>query len=845
MADDHLPPPAELSDEPVAASPVRPAAWSDVWQIPALAASAGLLGLGLLMIVLSRSPDEFGPRLDAIATLIDRSEYDTALRAVNDLVPQESALTPEERGRLYLLRGDLFYLQQTERGGDAEVNFVQAIEDYETASDLEPLDSERRYRMAEALAALGRTDEARAQLEDLGPDSAELRQRLLKSLIVRYLRNAQARTGTSREEALTGATAMLAELQAEPGLTTEDRIWVTARTAEMHLDTGEYESAIDRLLVTMQKLRAAGVEEFPELNLLLGRAYLMEGQLELAESHLLLPEQQMEASLPQRGDAMAARGRILLRMGRHAEAQELLTRVINEYPLSPAYRQALLDRGEVQVEQRDWAGALQDVEALATEIERSRPGETDEANAEDALDLLLRMHDQLRSIDRNDLALQSLAIGERLYRSAEIVPDELLIRLADLHRDLGNEILGLAEEDRGAVIHAPLPSVDEASAAAAGRHYLTAGAYFRRRAEQLQVEHPQQTAEALYEAAIVFDRGDDHESAIACLQEYIRLSANTPSHIQGTYLLARTYEAAGDLENAITYYRNLIDSEQHRHAPETYASYVPLARCYLKIPKPDPTEALRLLNWVVEGRSGLEPDAAEFRDALIELGRFYAHAEQHVEEGQRLHAYEQGIKRLTEALARYPGTERDHELHMLLGHAYRKAAGEIALLLQAGMSDTERLRYEKVRAESLRESMKHYEQVIARLERLTAEGLDAQQSQALMHAFLWRADAAFALEQFDAAIRMYAEIADRYRGSEVGLVSLIQIVNAYVALGEDEAAQTAQARARRMLAEVPDEAFRDGSLPGSREIWERWLAWDLGLESAVASAGGSDPGEPD
>ena len=51
----------------------------------------------------------------------------------------------------------------------------------------------------------------------------------------------------------------------------------------------------------------------------------------------------------------------------------------------------------------------------------------------------------------------------------------------------------------------------------------------------------------------------------------------------------------------------------------------------------------------------------------------------------------------------------------------------------------------------------------------------------------------------------------------------MQIVNCYIALERWPEARTANARARRRLAEIPDEALDARDLPLDRRHWERWL----------------------
>src|SRR5690606_24232915 len=84
-------------------------------------------------------------------------------------------------------------------------------------------------------------------------------------------------------------------------------------------------------------------------------------------------------------------------------------------------------------------------------------------------------------------------------------------------------------------------------------------------------------------------------------------------------------------------------------------------------------------------------------------------------------------------------------------------------------------------------------------------------------------DCAFDLGRFEAARRLYDAARERYPDDPASLVAMIQIVNAYLEEGDLARAATANERARRFYASLPDEAWDDPQLPIGREDWQRWL----------------------
>ncbi len=69
---------------------------------------------------------------------------------------------------------------------------------------------------------------------------------------------------------------------------------------------------------------------------------------------------------------------------------------------------------------------------------------------------------------------------------------------------------------------------------------------------------------------------------------------------------------------------------------------------------------------------------------------------------------------------------------------------------------------------------------------------------------------------------------------------MVQIVNAYLRIGDANRAATANEYARRFYASLPEAAWNDPNLPMTRRDWQRWLdATDelTRLREASAEAG--------
>jgi len=235
-----------------------------------------------------------------------------------------------------------------------------------------------------------------------------------------------------------------------------------------------------------------------------------------------------------------------------------------------------------------------------------------------------------------------------------------------------------------------------------------------------------------------------------------------------------------------------------------------LARVYVALERRE--DAIAVLRGALSG-GVLDPEARDYRDALVELGRV------HHEAGNYLAA----VERLDEARQRYAEDERTSDILYRLADASRHHALDVRMRATADLAhapqDAERL--EAIAASFLIQARDLYADVVHR--DAVISGRQPERS-LLRNAMRFRADCAFALSDYTDAIELYDQVARRFPDHYAAVHALIQIHNAYVALGDEEGARASQLRARRRLAVMPDDAFEDPAALLDREAWERWLA---------------------
>jgi tetratricopeptide (TPR) repeat protein len=88
---------------------------------------------------------------------------------------------------------------------------------------------------------------------------------------------------------------------------------------------------------------------------------------------------------------------------------------------------------------------------------------------------------------------------------------------------------------------------------------------------------------------------------------------------------------------------------------------------------------------------------------------------------------------------------------------------------------------------------------------------------------LYHADCAFFLGDYESAVVLYDRVARRYADHHSSIYALVQVVNAYNALGDSERAAAAHERTLARLGQMREGAFDAIDALMDREAWERWL----------------------
>jgi tetratricopeptide (TPR) repeat protein len=700
-------------------------------------------------------------------------------------------------------------------------------------------------RLAESLLALGEVDRALKVAQSLPAAEQARKTRLIRRIVEHNL------AGPDRREAMT--IDLLASLSADPELSSGDRAWVLARQAELLIGAGQAQEAIGRLVRRIGLLRDVPAEQQGELYLLLARAYFLDEQSPAALKQLDAADGLIDRTSPLRALMGVMQGQIAQAAGDLERARERFMSVTGEFAASRYYPLALLGLAEVEaasgVRDAD-AGdreALERYSELVELVKRAggggAGGERGGAGPIGAVDtprvlasLMQRASERFDSGARES-ALRYALLAESLFKDPE-VPAELLKMIGRTHRAMGDSVL----EQAGAMAPAgePAPGVadlDATTQAEVRKHYTLAGEYLRRHAVSVAATDTGAYAESLWTAADSFDLAGELDEARKAFAQYADgASDNDPMRPAARFRLAQVFQAQGDFASAAGIYRQLVQGRGAPGAPGSAgrwadAAMVPLARCLLADKDTaNDAEAERMLLGVVDG-STLTPDAAAYREALVELGAVYYATQR----------YADAIGWLEQAIKRYKDDPRVEGVRYRLADSHRLEAARIERALEQTMPQTQADELARTRAAHLADARRLFGEVRANLETKGGDGgrrrLDELERVHLRNAYFYIGDCAMDLGDYEGAIAAYDAARLRYADDPASLVAMSQIVSAYVAQKQWAQARTANERARQQLARFPDSVWSRPDLPMEKRHWEQWLEARTALEQAAGAEG--------
>lgn len=799
-----------------AADPTEWSSWSNLWQVPTILLSSLLILGGVLMTVQKKPKNDYTAALDRVEQLIATNQLPAAMSMLRDVIePKLGDASKHHLARFHAAVGDWVYFTQKEQRQEDIANFQRIDGEFAKAIDFGLImDPPRIERWSETLLKLGKIDETRdrlAQLDALdlaaGTDeSRERRNRVFRMLIEHSLIS----PGISEDEML----RMITKYQSDERLSNEDLAWAYAQKAALRLEAGDTRNAVDYLLVDIRRLELASEDDddvnFGTLYTLLGRGYYDLGEYETSTHQLNQALAWLDEYHPNRGDALGLLGKIAFVETNYEEAYELYDGVVRDFISTTSYLPGLLGRAEVRSVLGDHEGSKSDYQELRKQLKLTKPRR--DVNKERIAESLQDRHDAALASRQLDLALEYAEIAEQFFDAFE-VPSSILLRVASTSRALADQAISVSfSEDRrdanGDLI------IDFDLRREANDHFRRSGDYYIRHARSVAMrpDADKLWSESLWYGSDAYDLGGWHDMAIQHFNEYIGARAtNDPRRAEVIFRLAQSHHAQLEYEAALENY--LVVIANHPRSRFASSSFVPLARCYFVLERF--SEAEQQLLQVISGQRFLEPDALEFRDALLEISNLYHDTDRFTE----------AIEHLNEMMQRYPDDDKLKTVMYMLADSYRGNAIQISRQLEdaARIPPSERRRLEEMRGTLFQMAITHYTKLCDAFEQVDQKRLNRLERDMLRRSYLYRGDCAFQIGEYELAIQLYDYSVRKYSVHHSSMYALVQIVNSYNELGMKARAQTAHRRALVRLKQLPDEAFSAPDSLMDREAWERWL----------------------
>ena len=376
-------------------------------------------------------------------------------------------------------------------------------------------------------------------------------------------------------------------------------------------------------------------------------------------------------------------------------------------------------------------------------------------------------------------------------------PERSLQLAAEAHRQWGRQLLAQPAQT-------PLQTAELHEQA--WRKLREAGRLYAQLADSRRAarEYP----DDLYDAAESYLAGHDYAQAAAAFRKYLAVETRRrrPRALIG---LGEALLAAGLPKQALAPLDECI--EFHIRDASVFEARLLASQAKLEIGDAKGAETLLLDN--LDGEA-LTPASQEWRDSLFALGRLLYQAGR----------YAEAIKRLEEAVERYPAQPQASEARYLVAEACRRRAEQIREQAANEATAEGRLLRQREATQLLETSLSNYDQQQDALVIRQEQGpLTAIEESILRNCFFARGAVLFELGQYREAIEAYSSATNRYHRRPEVLEAYVQIAACYRRLGMPVEAKSTLEQAKYALKHLPEDALVDGTTNYDREEWTRLL----------------------
>jgi tetratricopeptide (TPR) repeat protein len=203
--------------------------------------------------------------------------------------------------------------------------------------------------------------------------------------------------------------------------------------------------------------------------------------------------------------------------------------------------------------------------------------------------------------------------------------------------------------------------------------------------------------------------------------------------------------------------------------------------------------------------------------------------------------YEQSVRRLEEAVARYPEVQQVVESRYVIAESLRALARFAREKLERAKIETTRLDHSRELHRLLQAAIVEYEQVQDILTRRRERSqLSPLEYAILRNCYFARGAAFYELGRFQDAATAYAATTNRYHDEPEVLDAFLQLAQCYLQLGKPDEAWGVIEQAKAVLQRMPPETDFKRTTIHSRQEWERRLSW----AAELCGPQNDQPGQP-
>ncbi|HZU35944.1 MAG TPA: tetratricopeptide repeat protein [Gemmataceae bacterium] len=341
-------------------------------------------------------------------------------------------------------------------------------------------------------------------------------------------------------------------------------------------------------------------------------------------------------------------------------------------------------------------------------------------------------------------------------------------------------------------------------------HDHDAGAAYELAAQTLPTADAR--AEALWRSGDRYMSAGDFTSARAILKRYLQLPLPAERLAAGWYSLGLVYQSLHqDTEAVDAYHQCITVAGNGRFA---FRARYQLAEAEIEKGRPGPAEEILVQNLHL---MAFDPDPEAHERTLLAL------AELLFKRGD----YEVAAQHLRDALEQYPTDPRAGRARLTLAACYRKLADREndQLTKSGGLDRSAREHYEHQYREWLAKATANYQKLKADLRARAEQNLLTDADAALLRqAEFAEAECRFDLGQYDATLKLYDGLAERYAHQAAGLDALTQVTRCYWVKNQPDQALRTLDRLRAAIRAMGDEELLASSVAQTRKAWDEWLS---------------------